>query len=89
MIFLLDVANIFMFGSGFFMFYTAYKDRNVLKGYNLPGTILISLAITFMLAFYAQEDYWLSFVLTIPNYSYWLIVLASLIRNKGEKNDKM
>ena len=55
MISLLDVANIFMFGSGFFMFYTAYKDRNVLRGYNFPGTILISLAITVMLAFYARK----------------------------------
>jgi len=85
---LLDVANIFMFGSGFFMFYTAYKDRNVLTGYNFPGTLLIALAVTFMLAFYAQEDYWLSFVLTIPNYSYWLIVLASLIRNRDNETEK-
>ncbi len=88
MISLLDVANIFMFGSGFFMFYTAYKDRNVLTGYNFPGTMLIVLAVTFTLAFYAQEGFWLSFVLIIPNYSYWLIVLASLIRNRDNETEK-
>jgi hypothetical protein len=27
-------------------------------------------------------------VLTIPNYSYWLIVLASLIRNKDNETEK-
>jgi hypothetical protein len=41
-----------------------------------------------MLAFYAQEDYWLSFVLTIPNYHYWLVVLASLIRNRDNETEK-
>ena len=77
---LLDVANLFMFCSGVLMFYTAYKDRSVLRGYNFAGTVLISLAVSFMLAFYAQEGYWLSFILTIPNYCYWLVVLVSLYR---------
>jgi hypothetical protein len=76
----LDVANVFIFCSGILMVYTAYMDRSVLRGYNFVGTVLISLAITFMLAFYAQEGYWLSFVLTIPNYGYWLVVLVSLYR---------
>jgi hypothetical protein len=80
---LLDVANTFICGSGFFMFYTAYRDRDILRGYSLPGTVLISLAVTFMLAFYAQEDYWLSFFLTLPNYGYWLVVLISLMRKRG------
>ncbi len=88
MISLLDVANIFFFGSGFFMFYTVYKDRNVLRGYNFPGTMLIVLAVTFTLAFYAQEGFWLSFVLIIRNYCYWLLVLASLIRNWGKETEK-
>ena len=79
---LLDVANLFMFCSGVLMFYTAYRDRSVLRGYNFLGTALISLAITFMLAFYAQEGYWLSFFLTIPNYGYWLVVLVSLFRRR-------
>jgi hypothetical protein len=64
------------------MVYTAYKDRSVLRGYNFTGTVLISLAISFMLAFYVQEGYWLSFFLTIPNYSYWLVVLVSLFRRR-------
>ena len=82
---LLDVANAFMFCSGVLMIYTAYMDRSVLRGYNFVGTILISLAITFMLAFYIQEGYWLSFFLTLPNYGYWLVVFFSLyIRRKRE-----
>jgi hypothetical protein len=48
----LDVANVFLFASGFLMLYTAYKDREVLRGYNLLGTVLIVLAITFFLVFY-------------------------------------
>ena len=71
-----------MFCSGVLMFYTAYMDRSVLQGYNFAGTVLISLAVTFMLVFYAQEGYWLSFILTIPNYCYWLVVLVSLFRQR-------
>jgi len=36
---LLDVGNFFLFISGFLMIYTAYKDREVLTGYNFTGTI--------------------------------------------------
>ena len=68
------------------MVYTAYMDRSVLRGYNFMGTVLISLAITFMLAFYAQEGYWLSFFLTIPNYGYWLVVLVSLFRRRKRES---
>ena len=71
-----------MFCSGVLMFYTAYMDRSVLRGYNFLGTFLISLAVTFMLAFYAQEGYWLSFFLTLPNYGFWLVVLVSLLRRR-------
>ena len=71
-----------MFCSGVLMFYTAYMDRSVLRGYNFLGTFLISLAVTFMLAFYAQEGYWLSFFLTLPNYGFWLVVLVSLFRRR-------
>ena len=70
MISLLDVANLFMFYSGVLMISPAYRDRSVLRGYNFLGTVLISLVITFMLGFNAQEGYWLSFVLTLPNYGY-------------------
>ena len=85
MISFLDVANVFLFASGFLMLYTAYKDREVLRGYNLLGTVLIVLAITFFLVFYVQEGYWISLALTMPNYGYWLIVAFSIVRNKGQK----
>lgn len=77
---LLDAGNFFLFLSGFLMLYTAYRDRKVLKGYNLPGTILIILAIGLALAYYAQQGYWLSFALTLPNWSYWLIVGSSILK---------
>jgi hypothetical protein len=79
---LLDYGNVFLFLSGFLMFYTAYKDRKILQGYNFSGTILIVLAISFFLCYYAQQGYWLSFLLTTPNYGYWLMVCVSVIRNK-------
>lgn len=78
--FLLDAGNLFLFLSGFLMLYTAYKDRKVLRGYNLPGTILIVLAIGLAFAFYAQQGYWLSFALTLPNWTYWLIVCTSILK---------
>jgi len=40
----LDVGNFFLFLSGFLMFYTSYRDREVLKGYNLAGTLCWSWA---------------------------------------------
>ena len=73
------------FASGFLMLYTAYKDRKVLKGYNLTGTILIVLAIGLALAYYFQQGYWLSFALTLPNYSYWVIVCSSILRRRVMK----
>ncbi len=77
---LLDAGNVFLFLSGFLMLYTAYRDRKVLRGYNLLGTVLIVLAIGMALAYYAQQGYWLSFALTLPNWSYWLIVCSSILR---------
>jgi hypothetical protein len=79
---LLDAGNLFLFLSGFLMLYTAYKDRKILKGYNLLGTLLIVLAIGLALAYYAQQGYWLSFALTLPNYTYWLIVCTSILGRK-------
>jgi hypothetical protein len=87
--FLLDAGNVFLFASGFLMLYTAYKDRKVLRGYNLSGTVLIVLAISLFLCYYAQQSYWLSFILTTPNYGYWVIVCVSILRNKtGVINSK-
>jgi hypothetical protein len=80
--FLLDAGNLFLFASGFLMLYTAYKDRKVLRGYNLTGTILIVLAIGLALAYYAQQGYWISFTLTLPNYSYWVIVCTSILKKR-------
>ncbi len=82
---LLDAGNVFLFVSGFLMLHTAYKDRNILKGYNLSGTLVIVLAISLFLAYYAQQGYWLSLALTLPNYGYWLIVAASVTRNRLRK----
>jgi hypothetical protein len=80
--FLLDASNLFFFFSGFLMFYTAYRDRKALRGYNLLGTIIIVLAITLALAFYAQQGFWLSFALTLPMYIYWIIVCTSILRGR-------
>ena len=76
----LDVGNFFLFLSGFLMIYTAYKDRKVLKGYNLIGTLMLVLGIGLVIIFYVQEGYWVSVVLTLPNYGYWLVVAMALIR---------
>ncbi len=76
----LDVGNFFLFLSGFLMIYTAYRDREVLKGYNLLGTLMLVLGIGLVIVFYVQEGYWVSVFLTLPNYGYWLVVAAALIR---------
>jgi len=78
----LDVGNFFLFLSGFLMIYTAYRDREVLKGYNLAGTLMLVLGIGLVIVFYVQEGYWVSVFLTLPNYGYWLVVAAALIRTR-------
>ena len=78
----LDVGNFFLFISGFLMIYTAYKDREVLTGYNFIGTLMLATGITFVIVFYLQEGYIVSTILTLPNYFYWLVVLSSLIRGR-------
>ena len=82
----LDVGNFFLFLSGFLMIYTAYKDREVLTGYNFIGTLMLTTGITFVIIFYVQEGYYISTFLTLPNYGYWLVVLTSLIRRRGKDN---
>lgn len=83
--FLLDASNLFFFFSGFLMFYTAYRDRKALRGYNLLGTIIIVFAITLGLAFYTQQGFWLSFALTLPMYIYWIIVCTSILNERIRK----
>jgi len=78
----LDIGNFFLFISGFLMIRTAYRDRQILKGYDLTGSLLLATGITFALIFYAQMGYWLSILLTIPNYGYWLVVVASLLKKQ-------
>jgi hypothetical protein len=39
------------------MIYTAYRDRKALRGNNLLGTIIIVIAISLGLAFYAQQGH--------------------------------
>jgi len=77
---LLDIGNTFIFVSGFLLLNRAYRDRKVLRGYSLPGTILLVIALTFTIFFYVQQGYWTSLVLTIPNYSYWLVVAIYLVK---------
>jgi hypothetical protein len=79
---ILDVGNLFIFVSGFLMIRTAYHDRQVLKGYDLAGSLLLATGISFVIVFYAQMGYWLSILLTLPNYGYWLVVVASLLKNR-------
>ncbi len=79
---LLDVGNFFLFISGFLMIYTAYKDREVLTGYNFTGTIMLATGISFVIVFYLQEGYYISTVLTLPNYFYWLVVITTLVQQK-------
>lgn len=81
----LDVGNFFLFISGFLMIYTAYKDRKVLTGYNFIGTLLLAAGITFVIVFYLQEGFYISTILTLPNYFYWIVVLAALIQQRRKQ----
>jgi hypothetical protein len=78
----LDVGNFFLFISGFLMIHTAYKDRAVLSGYNLVGSLMLAIGISFVIIFYIQQRFWLSTFLTLPNYLYWIVVVVSLLKNK-------
>jgi len=78
----LDIGNFFLFISGFLMIYTAYKDREVLTGYNFLGSLMLAIGITFVIIFYLQEGYYISTFLTLPNYLYWIVVLTALIQRR-------
>lgn len=79
---MLDLGNFFLFISGFLMIKTAYEDRDVLTGYNLMGSLMLAIGITFVIVFYLQQGFWVSTFLTMPNYLYWIVVSVSLIRNR-------
>ena len=79
----------FIFISGFLLLNRAYRDRNILRGYSLPGTILLIIALTFTIFFYVQQGYWVSLGLTVPNYSYWLVVAIYVVKmNRADKSNK-
>ena len=82
----LDFGNFFLFISGFLMIYTAYKDREVLTGYNFIGSLMLAVGITFVIVFYLQEGYYISTFLTIPNYLYWIVVLTALIQKRRKQS---
>ena len=79
---MLDVGNFFLFISGFLMIHTAYKNREVLTGYNFTGSLMLAIGISFVIIFYIQQGFWLSTFLTLPNYLYWIVVVVSLLKNK-------
>ena len=81
----LDIGNFFLFISGFLMIYTAYKDRDVLTGYNFVGSLMLATGITFVIIFYIQEGYYISTFLTLPNYFYWIVVLAALVQQRRKQ----
>jgi len=43
---------------------------------------MLVLGIGLIIVFYVQEGYWVSVFLTLPNYGYWLVVAAALIRTR-------
>ena len=79
---MLDIGSFFLFISGFLMIRTAYKDRDVLTGYNLIGSLMLTIGISFSIIFYLQEGFWISTLLTMPNYLYWIVVVVSLLRKR-------
>ena len=79
---LLDVGNFFLFISGFLMIRTAYRDREVLTGYDFIGSLMLAIGISFAMVFYFQMGYYVSILLTIPNYAYWIVVIISLLKNR-------
>lgn len=81
---MLDVGNFFLFISGFLMIHTAYKDRDVLSGYNLIGSLMLAIGISFVIVFYIQQGFWVSTFLTMPNYIYWIVVVVFLLKNRGK-----
>jgi hypothetical protein len=81
---MLDVGNFFLFISGFLMIHTAYKDRDVLSGYNLIGSLMLAIGISFVIVFYIQQGFWVSTFLTLPNYIYWIVVVVFLLKNRGK-----
>ena len=82
MLSMLDIGNFFLFLSGFLMIYTAYKDREVLTGYNFVGTLMLATGITLVMIFYLQEGYYISTLLTLPNYLYWIVVITALLNQR-------
>ncbi len=79
---MLDLGNFFLFISGFLMINTAWKDREVLTGYNFTGSLMLAIGISFVIVFYLQQGFYVSTFLTLPNYLYWIVVVVSLLRNR-------
>lgn len=79
---MLDLGNFFLFISGFLMIQTAWKDREVLTGYNFTGSLMLAIGISFVIVFYLQQGFYVSTFLTLPNYLYWIVVVVSLLRNR-------
>jgi len=62
--------------------YSAVKDRNELKGYNLFGSIGTALAILVFLIYAVHKGYWLGLITDSATFFYWVLVSIYVWKNK-------
>jgi len=74
-------AYIFAIGT-ILLIKAVWKNRNILKGFDLIGSFLTWLGMTFVLFQYIEWDDWLATCLTLITWLFWLLVTVFVAREK-------
>lgn len=80
------IANILFFISVFPSLMELLKNREALKGFSHKGSIIILIGLLFMYAGYLSYGLYLNFVLALPLFIYWSVVVYYSSNNKDRKN---
>jgi hypothetical protein len=79
---LLDAGNIVLLIGTLILIRTCLKNRNVLKGYSIIGSLITFLAISVFSCYYIQNELWLSLSLNIPNLAFWFMAFIFSLKQK-------
>ncbi len=83
---LLLAGNIVMFIGTALLIRTVIRNRHLLMGYDLVGSVLTMVGLLFFYAFYITASQWLSCVFATLTVSYWAaVVVFKLTHRQADK----
>lgn len=84
-VFHLQIANVLLFIGNILLIWKVVKDRNVLRGFDMVGSLLTFVASLFILSYLGQFNLWFSFWLSTLTTLFWGSVLYFILRGRASR----